>query len=60
MNSCIPKVERRKVIILKYLEEFKASEWKITIPKSGRGIKNDDFPTLWSMLSVFDYAPLLQ
>lgn len=54
------KVERKDVIVLKDLEKFKAAGCKITIPKSGRGIKNDDFSTLWSMLSVFDYTPLLR
>ena len=58
--SCTTKVERREVIILKDLEKFKATEWKITIPKGGHGVKNDDFPTLRSLLSVFDYTPLLQ
>lgn len=59
MYLCTTKVEGREVNILKDLEKFKATEWKIAIPKSGCVVKNDGFPTLWSMLSASDFTPLL-
>lgn len=44
------KLERRDVIILKDLEKFKATKRKITVCKSGLGIKKGDFPTLATTL----------
>lgn len=51
------KLGRREVIMLKDLENYKGTKQKIA--KSGRGVKNEDFPTLLSRLSVLDWTPLL-